>query len=462
MRRLAREGVGNGKYVFLYEPSMVSRTRHGGMVYGPSYFHIVHKAAADLPKYRNMESLGAEQVAMSGATFADVLGARPVAGRLAEDMNTVAMASNRVQEKCIAPAIDAAEPVKDLQYLSPGNQILAELRAKKAGHWMNAGYANMSPGQQILFELRARRGTLRFANDPPAAGPASQPHDSKPVVEYLGHGPTEGGGYGIAFRTPQGEQQHLPVAKLRPIENEHAEDRMMEATFHNGTVANMRMPEEHRQQIFGQLLAQARQKGAVPLTPEQQLARKEQERQAARSAEMPAKPKKATAPVKKDTGGLHLEMPSIPHVGTGSARRVAQAATDVISDDWRNNIVPQLMTKFSDQPESHATMQESADFGVGKTIASTWHNVALMRKNAEQAEGPSILNAVPLVYQAVLDELPSWKPSDVSLPQFVQRVTSKYFNRLTREPEPTERPFGGDDDNGEGGRPVHQDPTERA
>ena len=125
----------------------------------PAYFLIVHQAAAELPKYRNMEEIGGrERVSLSGGTMGDVLGARPIAGRVAEDMNTVAMANlEPAQRKSFAPALDAAEPIRDLGHLSPGQAILAELRAKRRGA-ETEGYANMSPGQKILFELRACRG----------------------------------------------------------------------------------------------------------------------------------------------------------------------------------------------------------------------------------------------------------------------------------------------------------------
>ena len=61
------------------------------------------------------------------------------------------------------------------------------------------------------------------------------------MVDYLGHGPTDEGQYGIRFRGPEGEQ-HLGVAKMRPLENEHKGDRLMHVTFHNGSTANVRMP----------------------------------------------------------------------------------------------------------------------------------------------------------------------------------------------------------------------------
>ena len=68
-------------------------------------------------------------------------------------------------------------------------------------------------------------------------------------------------------------------------------------------------------------------------------------------------------------------------------------------------------------------------------------------------KGQNIRNAVPLVYNAVLEELPGWDPRTqtetnsegkwvpLSLPRFLMRVTSKYFGRLVREAEPTEMPI---------------------
>ncbi len=475
MRRLVKENVGNGEYVFLHEPPVETERDWG--VYGkPAYFHLVHKAAADLPRYEGMERIGAgEPVAAAGETMADVLGARPIDGRLAEDMNTVAMANAQDwQEKTIAPALDAPERVQ--QYLSPGMAILAGLRARRAGRQA------ASPGHRILQELRARRGYggrgWGFANDPPQPeSPSTMPQPASAPVEYLGHGPTAEGDYGIKFRTPQGEEQHLALAKLRPIENEHAGDRMMEATFHNGSAVNMRMPEEHRKQIIGQLLAQARvrstQPQQFPLTRDDIIAQKEARRRAERDAEATRRPKPTKGKV--DTGGMHLEMPAIPYVGTGETRRVAESAPDVISEHFRNDIVPQLISRFSDRPDLHATIRESGDFGAGKTIASTWHSTAARAKNAEQTKGRNILNAVPLVYNAVLQELPGWDPRTqtetdaqgrqvpLTLPRFLMRVASKYFARLTREPEPTEIPDTdvGKGTDSEGERRASLDPSER-
>ena len=290
MRRLVKENVGNGEYVFLHEPPMQADREWG--IYGkPAYFHIVHQAAADLPRYEGMERIGAgEPVAMAGETMADVLAARPISGRLAEDMSTVAMANAQDwQEKTIAPALDAPERVQ--QYLSPGMAILAELRGR-------ADRQAASPGYRILQELRSRRGYggrgWGFANDPPQPeSPPQMPQPASAPVEYLGHGPTEEGDYGIKFRTPQGEEQHLALAKFRPIENEHTGDRMMEATFRNGTLANMRMPEEHRRQIFGQLLARARAQQPTPLTKEQQIARKEEQKHRRKGSRNAASSRKA-------------------------------------------------------------------------------------------------------------------------------------------------------------------------
>jgi len=58
MRRLARENIGDAEYVFLHEPGQDADRDYG--IHGkPAYFHIVHKAAADLPRYANMETIGA-------------------------------------------------------------------------------------------------------------------------------------------------------------------------------------------------------------------------------------------------------------------------------------------------------------------------------------------------------------------------------------------------------------------
>jgi len=650
MRRLAEEGVGNGKYAFLHEPGYEYLSHEGEPVWKSEYYHIVHHAAVDLPKYWDMEPIGQKEMVGMAGTMSDVLASRPITGRLSENMNSVAMenetpeesveksafsrqpphtlltptmigkvqemldagthpleivrrtgiklntlqhanyqgklrglntttsnpttesisssapyslgdeqredrvppksrrrtaplltpeiaelvkrrqkegkhiheisseininpctiaswatrglipafpklgmgvkttmtpelakkisgmldeghgvsaveralgirdrvlyghiAKGRIpgygpkglsnnppdaQRKSISEAIDAPEYSRPTS-VSPGMQILLALRARRRGE--DGGYANMSPGQKILFELRARRGA-RFANDPAEAGfsPKMQQPASTPVAEYLGHGPTDEGKYGISYRTPEGEQQHLSVAKIQPIENEHAGDRMMQATFHNGTVVNMRMPEEHRKQIFSQLLAQAKGENPIPLTREQEIARKAEQKQADRVVEIPRHQVKPTKKI--DTGGMHLEMPAVPYVGNGERRRVASSAPDAMSEHFRNDIVPQLISRFADQPEQHAGIQKAGDFGVGKTIASTWHQVAARRKDTEQVKPQNIHNAVPLVYQAVLNELPDWKPSEVSLPQFVMRITSKYFNRLTREPIPTEIP----------------------
>ena len=83
---------------------------------------------------------GGEKVSLSGATMADVLGARPIGGRIAENMEGVAFANTAntpntfdLQEKTIAPAIDYMGPDGlSREQLSPGMQILQELRAKRA------------------------------------------------------------------------------------------------------------------------------------------------------------------------------------------------------------------------------------------------------------------------------------------------------------------------------------------
>ena len=91
-------------------------------------------------------------------------------------------------------------------------------------------------------------------------------------------------------------------------------------------------------------------------------------------------------------------------------------------------------------------------------------------------KGKNILHNVPLVYNAVLQELPGWDPRTqtetdaqgkqvpLTLPRFLMRVTSKYFNRLTREPEPTEMPVSqlGKGEDSEGNPTPLLDPSERA
>ena len=113
-----------------------------------------------------MEPIEGEKVSLSGATMADVLGARPVGGRIAENMEGVACANAAnlpnafdLQEKTIAPAIDYMGPDGlSREEPSPGMKILMELRAKRQAEQggRQEGYANLSPGQKILFELRAQ------------------------------------------------------------------------------------------------------------------------------------------------------------------------------------------------------------------------------------------------------------------------------------------------------------------
>ena len=146
MRRLARENIGDGEYVFLHEPGQEADRDYG--IHGkPAYFHIVHRAAADLPRYEGMEPIEArEPVAASGATMADVLGARPIGGRIAENMEGVACTNTAnmpntfdLQEKTIAPAIDYMGPDGlSQEEPSPGMRILMELRAKRQRSWRKA------------------------------------------------------------------------------------------------------------------------------------------------------------------------------------------------------------------------------------------------------------------------------------------------------------------------------------
>ena len=72
MRRMAEGNVGGGEYVFLHEPGRSFRARGGNIIHEPAYFHIVHQAAADLPRYRDMEEIGArEKVAMANELALD-------------------------------------------------------------------------------------------------------------------------------------------------------------------------------------------------------------------------------------------------------------------------------------------------------------------------------------------------------------------------------------------------------
>ena len=66
MRRLAGDRIGNGEYVLFHEPGDSFRVRGGRTVHEPAYFHIVHKSAADLPRYQQMEIITPRQkVAMA-------------------------------------------------------------------------------------------------------------------------------------------------------------------------------------------------------------------------------------------------------------------------------------------------------------------------------------------------------------------------------------------------------------
>ena len=191
----------------------------------PDLFLIIHKSLAP----RHAERFAADQEI--------------------EPSRNVAMSN--AQDKIPAPAIDAPDELREGGPLSAGMQILMDLRSKRQ---VGPGYANMSPGQKILFEMRARRGGgtgYGFANEPPE--PGSPP---APEAEYLGHGPTTEGQYGISFKTPEAEQQHLGVKGMKEIERGPA-GHLMQVTFHNGSAATLRMPEEHRKEVFRQLLSRA-------------------------------------------------------------------------------------------------------------------------------------------------------------------------------------------------------------
>ena len=66
MRRMAKEQTGGGEYEFLHEPGHSFRARNGVMIHEPAYFHIVHKAAADLPRYEGMERISGKRKARAG------------------------------------------------------------------------------------------------------------------------------------------------------------------------------------------------------------------------------------------------------------------------------------------------------------------------------------------------------------------------------------------------------------
>ena len=190
-----QKGIGDGEYRFL----------GSGIGGGAEGFAIVHKSVADLPRYERHYDLGnaeepalaGEPVAASGATTADVLGARPISGRLAENMNTVAMANLPntfdLQEKTIAPAIDYMGidgPGSSPADLTPGMKILAELRARRRQAVQDQGYANLSPGQKVLYELRARGraqpGGYGFANEPPDSETGLTPQQTMDVHTLSG------------------------------------------------------------------------------------------------------------------------------------------------------------------------------------------------------------------------------------------------------------------------------------
>ena len=173
--RLAEEGTGGGEYAFLHEPGKSFRATGGELIDEPSYFHIVHHSVAGLPKYQNMEEIGAgEPVGMdneedgdlelSGGTLGDVLGGRPlapkvVAGRTAEIMDGVAMANpahgdwQDPQRKGIAPAIDAPE--------QPGD--------KSGDNVVPNSVPRVLPGMQILLALRSKRDGGGYVTEPRAA-----------------------------------------------------------------------------------------------------------------------------------------------------------------------------------------------------------------------------------------------------------------------------------------------------
>ncbi len=533
MRRLVKENVGNGEYVFLHEPPMQADREWG--IYGkPAYFHIVHKAAADLPRYEGMERIGAgEPVAManesgayrvllaaapnpdfedmpgedrplqvsqwakaksighaaqiarawidghelgaghwytggggrvedangnhvaqisyngriwhptkegvelfpelskphygenplmnSGATMADVMAARPIGGRIAEDMNTVAMSNDQdwqdSQRKSIAPAIDAPEPARDLQRVSPGMAILMALRARRAAG-SGEGYVYMSPGQKILFELRARRGAAGFANDPPEGGGLGIPGAES---QYLRHGPTEEGQYGITFKTPEGAEQHLGVARMKPIESGDSENPMMHVTFHNGSTALMRVPNEHRREIIGQMIKAM----PKPMTVEQKRAQRLATRSASdevSAAESAKREERASIQQKiRDKqeraggmpSGLTFAMPEIPYVSRGGEQHVSPAANDIITEHFRNNVLPAVVTHHGRTPELREQLAGTMrSHEMGHAIAGSLgrYGEQEVQTDTGDVDPRKVQDYVPLVYGLVLKDAEKWRP----------------------------------------------------
>ena len=422
----------------------------------PREFHLVHHAVADSPMYREMypemEEIGAgEKVGAS---------------------NEAQGFSNDPQRKTPAPAIDAPEPARDLQYVSPGMAILMELRARRqAGQagGTQQGYANMGPGRKILFELRARRGGgapgtpgrggYGFANEPPEPG-----NPPGPEAEYLGHGPTTEGQYGISFKTPEGEQ-HLGVKGMKEIERGPA-GHLMHVTFYNGSAATLRMPEEHRKEVFRQLLSRAPKpanwqisKTGKLVNMEEVARKREQMRQEAQAEAAarrmpavtptgtPAKPKRPA----KDA--LNFQMPTIPMTGIGPAARVATSVRDVVSEDFRNQVVPKLMEKHGFTPEADAGLAHEAERGVGNRIG--WALNAFHRKS-DWSGGKRTneqTDLVPAVYATMLKDLENWDPATqtrkvknaetgevtqapLDFQHFLDRVTDRTVRQLKGEDLP--------------------------
>ena len=66
MQRLAGTNIGGGEYAFLHEQGRGFRSRGGKWIDEPDYFHIVHKAAAGIPRYQGMQEIPAREKARAG------------------------------------------------------------------------------------------------------------------------------------------------------------------------------------------------------------------------------------------------------------------------------------------------------------------------------------------------------------------------------------------------------------
>ena len=119
----------------------------------------------------------------------------------------------------------------------------------------------------------------------------------------------------------------------------------------------------------------------------------------------PAKPKR---PAK---GALNFQMPTIPMTGIGPAARVATSVRDVVSEDFRNQVLPKLMEKHGFTPEADAGLAHEAERGVGNRIG--WALNAFHRKS-DWSGGKRTneqTDLVPAVYATMLKDLENWDPA---------------------------------------------------